>query len=166
MGCDIHMVLERKIGDEWVGLHDYSAPEPEALREFTVGKGESVPTGRWLSFKARERNYQLFGELAGVRTDGTLGNQPRGLPDDMSQLTRVTADGWGMDGHSHSYLSLREFVTAYAAATDQTPMLVEHRLHPTEETKNWFHNLCTVVSGVDIYDENFDEFRICFWFVN
>lgn len=166
MGCDIHIVLERKVKDQWVGLHNYNAPEPEALDVFVIeGKGKP-PMRSWIRFKIMERNYRLFGELAGVRTDGTLGNEPRGLPSDASQLTTAMSDEWGADGHSHSYLSLPEFIAAYAAATDQTPMLVEHRLNPTDETKKWFLATATFVTGVDIYDDNYDEYRICFWFDN
>ncbi len=164
MGCDIHMVLERKVKDQWVGLHNYNAPEPKALNVYSMNKDDPPKLRTWVTFKIRERNYRLFGELAGVRTDGTLGNEPRGLPQDASQLTTAMSDEWDADGHSHSYLSLPEFIAAYAAATDQTPMLVEHRLHPTDETKKWFHHAATFVTGVDMYDDNYDEYRICFWF--
>ena len=166
MGCDIHMVLERKIKDEWVGVHNYHGFEAVALRGVGNLTKEKSSLQGWISFRITDRDYQLFGELAGVRTDGTLGNQPQGLPEDASQLTRVSADEWGMDGHSHSYLSLTEFVSAYAAATDQAPQLVEHRLHPTEQTQTWFNDICTLITGFDIYDNRYDDFRICFWFDN
>lgn len=166
MGCDIHMVLERKIKDEWVGVHHYHGFEAVALRDMDyLAKDKPNPQGR-IPFRITVRDYRLFGELAGVRTDGTLGNEPQGLPEDASQLTRALADEWGMDGHSHSYLSLTKFAQAYAAAMDQTAQLVEHRLHPTEETKQWFKDICTLITGFDIYDNRYDEFRICFWFDN
>lgn len=165
MGCDIHMVLERKHGDEWIGMHNYNAPNPAALDTTTFD--DNPPSQyRWISYKIMGRDYRLFGELAGVRTTGTLGNEPRGIPQNASQLTNALVDEWDSDGHSHSHLSLTEFIAAYAATTDQTPMLVEHRLNPTEETKKWFHNMATLITGLDIYSERYDDYRICFWFDN
>lgn len=168
MGCDIHMVLERKIGDEWVGMHNYNSPNSEAitLYDWTGENIESNQRRPWVSYRIMDRNYELFGELAGVRTEGSLGNEPRGLPEDMSQLTRVLANEWGQDGHSHSHLSLTEFVAAYAASEDETAKLVEHRLSPTEETSKWFYRIAKLVSGIEIYDQEYESFRICFWFDN
>ena len=167
MGCDIHMVLERKIKDEWVGVHHYHGFEAVTLRGPDIIKSDKKPNPYgWIKFKITDRDYRLFGELAGVRTDGTLGNQPQGLPEDASQLTRALADEWGMDGHSHSHLSLTEFAQAYAAAMDQTAQLVEHRLHPTEQTQTWFNDICTLITGFDVYDNKHYDFRICFWFDN
>jgi len=166
MGCDIHMVLERKVEDQWVGMHNYRGLMAKALNVFQIDNSRAPPVEPYISYKIMERNYRLFGELAGVRTDGTLGYEPRGLPSDASQLTTAMSDDWGADGHSHSYLSLPEFIAAYAAATDQTPMLVEHRLNPTKETGKWYFDMCTVVTGTDIYDRDFDNYRICFWFDN
>lgn len=167
MGCDIHMVLERKIKDEWVGVHHYHGFEGAALRSMDyLAKDKPNPQG-WISFRITGRDYRMFGELAGVRTSGTLGNEPQGLPEDASQLTLALANEWGMDGHSHSHLSLTKFAQAYAAAMDQTAQLVEHRLHPTEQTQTWFNDICTLITGFDIYAYNrYDDFRICFWFDN
>ena len=130
MGCDIHMVLERKSNGTWIGLHNYNTPELIALD--TVVFDDSPPTQyRWIAYKIMGRNYTLFGELA---------------------------------GHSHSHLSLSEFIAAYAAATGETHKFVEHRLSPTVETTDWLHNLATMITGHNIYDKNYDDYRICFWF--
>lgn len=165
MGCDIHMVLERKSNGTWIGLHNYNTPELIALD--TSVFDDSPPTQyRWIAYKIMGRNYTLFGELAGVRTAGTLGNEPRGIPQDASQLTNALVDEWDSDGHSHSHLSLSEFIAAYAAATGESHKFVEHRLSPTVETTDWFHNLVTMITGHNIYDKNYDDYRICFWFDN
>jgi len=57
MGCDIHGVFQAKVGDEWETINS---------------------PYNW------ERDYQLFGFLAGVRDRNvySLGD-PRGLPDDF-----------------------------------------------------------------------------------
>jgi hypothetical protein len=33
---------------------------------------------------------------------------PKGLPPDVSPLVKQESDGWGEDGHSHSYFTLKE----------------------------------------------------------
>ena len=83
MGCDIHLHTEVKINNEW--LH-YSAP--------------------WV-----RRNYDLFTKMAGVRSrddEITPLSPPKGLPSDASTLTYFEATRWGIDGHSHSWLSAQE----------------------------------------------------------
>lgn len=83
MGCDIHIHAEILVGDKW--LH-YSLYEPT-------------------------RSYRVFSKLAGVRSrwnDGGAISLPKGLPADISRVTRLNADLWGGDGHDHSWLSSGE----------------------------------------------------------
>lgn len=55
------------------------------------------------------RNYNLFGVLAGVRSsDVPQIDEPRGLPEDASPYVEKESNYWGWDGHSHSYLTLRD----------------------------------------------------------
>lgn len=79
MGCNIHAHLEVKIEGTW---HHYSVPDID-------------------------RDYQLFGRLAGVRdASQTLIVEPRGIPDDATFLTRYDCDSvWGSDGHTPSWLT-------------------------------------------------------------
>lgn len=164
MGCDIHMVLEQKLGNEWVGIHNYRNIETPAVRYGYDEEAVKNPSG-WCTWRITDRNYRLFGELAGVRTEGTLGNQPLGLPEDMSQLTRMMAETWGDDGHSHSHLSLKDFVHAYCAATDQIGKLMEHRLQPDKESDAWYRNVECIITGVTVYEDTGD-YRVCFFFDN
>lgn len=83
MGCDIHLHQEVKIDGEW---HYY---------------GEADVT-RW---------YALFSKMAGVRN--YLGgqepiDQPRGIPEDCSLMTKVHYERWGSDAHSASWLNADE----------------------------------------------------------
>ena len=85
MGCDIHMHTEVKIDGQW---HHYSYPSVN-------------------------RNYSLFARLADVRNgDGDDRIEPiaapRGLPEDISALTRLDAKKWEGDAHSHSWLNAKE----------------------------------------------------------
>jgi hypothetical protein len=56
---------------------------------------------------AVQRNYELFGLLASVRTFGP--RKPLGLPRDISDTVKQASDTWAFDAHSHSYMSLDEF---------------------------------------------------------
>lgn len=95
MSTDLHLVAERREAD-----------------------------GRWSSVEPADgsRLYDwcqvaLFGVLAGVRNDDARAGEPyrpiavpRGLPADVSEEMRQWADDYGSDGHSHSWLSVRELV--------------------------------------------------------
>lgn len=86
MGCDMHLHVEVKLDGRW---EHYAAP-------------------------GVERSYALFALMADVRNDrvGSLVpiSPPKGLPDDITAMTRFDAERWGEDGHSHSWLSADELV--------------------------------------------------------
>lgn len=79
MGCDIHGIVEIKIGDKWVGIKE---------------------------LKANGRNYERFAQLASVRGDSS--RKPQGIPLDASDMSMYYIEQWGEDGHSHSYMPLTE----------------------------------------------------------
>lgn len=78
MGTDIHVHVEVMINNKW---HHYNNP-------------------------SIDRNYKLFGKMGGVRLydDITPIAPTRGLPDDLSEITKIDAGIWGADGHSHTFL--------------------------------------------------------------
>jgi hypothetical protein len=82
MGCDIHLHIEVKINGQW---HHYGAPHIK-------------------------RNYRLFAKMAGVRTEnpGEAIIQPRGIPIDISLITKIDLDNWQEDGHHFSWLGAKE----------------------------------------------------------
>lgn len=111
MGCDIHICTEarKSVGGEmrWVNIDHFKlnnyyneeAPE-DGEREW-----ELVPI-------YDRRDYALFSILADVRnhSNNVPISKPKGIPDDCSKVTRKEIDYWGVDGHSHSYLTLRELL--------------------------------------------------------
>ncbi len=68
-----------------------------------------------------DRNYNLFGALAGVRhpyMDVISGL--KGLPNDVSDEICRISDDWGIDGHSHNYLTVKELIDSnYYKMTDK-----------------------------------------------
>ena len=107
MGADIHLFTEIKKSinseDKWVNVDNwrynpyYQEGNNNWERMLSV---ESIYSGR---------NYELFGILAGVRNrNNDMIDDPRGLPEDVSEVTKKESDRWDGDGHSHSWLTLRE----------------------------------------------------------
>ena len=76
MGCDIHLHIEIKMDGKW---EHYANP--------------------WV-----DRCYALFGVMAGVRGDGPAIVEPKGLPEDMSIITRADYEMMERDAHTPSWL--------------------------------------------------------------
>lgn len=98
MGADIHIVIEEHHPEfGWVGIYSDHGPQ---LKD---------GAGKYTYAALGERDYAAFAALAGVRGEGP---DPKGMPDDASALARLhLVERWGEDAHSHSYCSMRTFVT-------------------------------------------------------
>jgi hypothetical protein len=121
MGADIHLHVEiRKHGTfsipdrpdcphPWEQIHRrIEIPGLHDTRTIDLGWGDS-------------RNYDVFAMLADVRNGhGFAGIDtgegftpiapPRGLPEDASSTVLEESESWGVDGHSHSFFTLRELL--------------------------------------------------------
>jgi hypothetical protein len=117
MGCDIHTFAERRTEDGWV-----------------------VVDG-WEPF--RNRNYSVFGFLAGVRNYSEVPPiaQPRGLPADASDRVKRSHDDWGFDGHSASWLSIDELL-----AFDYEATMEDRRVNRQVGPNHW-DGSCTCEAG-------------------
>jgi len=142
MGCDIHMVIERKRAKDttWTGV---------------------VSTDH-LRFDDRpppsERNYAFFSRIADVRTygDDVKTEQPKGVPEDASDLARQEIERWDCDGHSHSWMPLREFCLAY------------YEVCPPEDERDLRYpeaRLFGIYPG-DGDSRAGEQWRVVFWFDN
>lgn len=85
---------------------------------------EVMVGGRWLHFNAPhvERDYLLFGRIAGVRNENIQPiARPRGLPPDISELTRLCyeQDKKGVHVHSETFITRLEW-RALSEWYDQT----------------------------------------------
>ena len=132
MGCDIHAHIEIKVGGIWLY---YSQPRIH-------------------------RSYDLFGRMAGVRGDETPIALPRGLPDDISTTTKLHYKRWGIDAHSMSWLSSKEF-------QELIPTLKAH----TDDDMGWeYVDFGYLFGGGWTLDyprdrpEFLQDYRIVFWF--
>ncbi|MEI2465139.1 hypothetical protein [Niallia taxi] len=136
MGCDIHMFLEvrkypyqdekRENGiwiskDKWsIEPDHYLCPE-DNYKKYRVDYDDLIYKGR---------NYYLFSVLANVRNYNSFDyiSEPKGLPNDVSSEIKDESDHWGSDGHSHSYLTLRELLSY-----NWNKEIIAHDLYGTEE---------------------------------
>ena len=95
MGCDIHDFVEIKVNDKWEMVG-------EVFENYDKRLSKHPYDGR---------NYTLFGLLAGVRNTNVIPiSGPKGVPIDDSQDFLDELEQWGNDGHSISYLTLKEIL--------------------------------------------------------
>lgn len=105
------------------------------------------------------RCYRLFGALAGVRDtsiDMIVPGRFYQLPDDVSDELKQMSDDYGVDAHSHSYLTLRELMDSKYYQMDDLE-LDEMGIDP------YFFK--TMVPDLQKFG-NPDDIRIVFWFDN
>ena len=141
MGCDIHAHIEVKVEDKW----------------------------RHFSTPSVERNYRLFALMAGVRNYDEIEPiaEPKGLPEDITYLTKIDYEGWKLDAHDESFLTVRELVE-----------LDRRWRYYRNELKNWkhieiiFHTYIFGGSLTGWYQypqdntRNIEDLRVVFWFDN
>lgn len=107
----------------------------------------------WHSPVARSRNYERFAQLAGVRGDGPA---PRGLPDDMSETAALLVEDWAGDGHSHSWLPMKDAAAVFLATERNPPEMAKK--YPDS------HFFGVDTSGAS--GKSRDDYRLIFWFDN
>ena len=132
MGCDIHYIIEKKVEDKWIGVFT------------TAGLyWECHPEGK-------NRNYDFFGRLANVREYDANHPDPKGIPDDISDLSRMCISEIGTDGHSHSYCTAGEFCDAFNKNKRKKGQRPEHE-----------------ILGIYIEEDvNINDLRVVFYFDN
>lgn len=107
MGCDIHLFAEIRKDGVWEAAGD------SVKNEWYDHKDKETPDNQ--KYVREEfyssRHYELFGILAGVRYTGFKPIvEPRGTPKDVSLEVKSHLDYWTSDGHTHSWLTLKEIL--------------------------------------------------------
>jgi len=113
MGCDIHLYVEKKneLG-VWESVEEFKTEEYDDEVHYYVERKNSFYNGR---------NYNLFAILADVRNGrGFAGvktgegfnpiSEPKGIPEDVSEMVEKLARQWDCDRHSHSYFTVEELL--------------------------------------------------------
>lgn len=144
MGCDIHLHSEIKINGRW---HCYGSPNPH-------------------------RNYRLFARMANVRNYGDIVPiaEPRGLPSDVSVVVKFSADDYGTDGHSHSYLTSAEIAELEQWYEAEGKYPHEDKLDPFWFEKTFGFLFGNTYPGFNKYPDErpkgLEDVRFVFWFDN
>lgn len=105
MGCDIHAMVEVRADGRWTAI------TKPVFKSSYRNEATSDPYDG--------RNYDLFAILANVRNGyGFAGvstgtgwkpiAEPRGIPGDCSPEYADSVEGYGIDGHSHSWLTVAD----------------------------------------------------------
>lgn len=114
MGCDIHMLAERKIKydgkEEWAVVQTFGIVHDKGFVRTKLNNDYAY-------YMVENRSYDYFGaltkgEVRGSEDDG-LGAHCRGFPKDASLLAKAIYADWEGDAHSESWLTADEFVPVY-----------------------------------------------------
>ena len=118
MGCDIHIHVEYK-KQIYIGRDKNNEPQYEEKwlcgDSFYLnphfGKFKNEEKYTRIDF-CGDRNYSRFATLANVRNYGDTPyiDNPRGLPEDVTYEVKKECDEWDIDGHSHSFFTLKELI--------------------------------------------------------
>lgn len=143
MGC-----VEKKVRGKWICI------SPLVMDRYGDDK-EILPYSRHKHLQIYEnRNYGLFAFLANVRGINPHGfGEPRGLPTDVSKAVEELAENWGMDGHSHSWISLAEI----------NEKMVDDFVFDFEEVIDFCKQYTW---NYELKQPKDDEVRVVFWFDN
>lgn len=159
MGCDIHMVLERKTDNGWLGMHSF---DPTPINKYKGGSSE--PDATWAWWEVTNRYYERFGAMAGVRTSGP---EPRGIPYDASQLALYGIDRWGIDAHSHSWLYAGEFIKILCAEESVPKNIkIAYTQGLLDGGDKWFYAVADRFLGFLDDDASPNDYRVVFFFDN
>lgn len=158
MGCDIHIVLERKFDELWVGVRELGYTCGQSYRS----SAGPMPVG-FICNKLSARDYEFFFALAGVRGDEDQpgGGTPRGLPGDCSTLSLALLDS--IDLHSHSHTSLTELIPIIQRCKVGHPVAMQVAAKllnapPSDIVADWI--------GESIEVEDYPNWRIVYAFDN
>lgn len=164
MGCDIHYVIEKNTGGKWLG----------------VMSTDNLTYEQWP--KPRHRDYRFFAEIANVRGESSLGASanPKGAPEDISDLTEHCLARWEGDAHSESWLSAKDFCDAWVRAQKaafEYWSLPENNKYTNKENEDKnlkeFNRIAEFplyhLLGIDVDEDSDDDdakYRVVFWFDN
>ena len=150
MGCDIHTYKEKRQNGAWVSCDTWEISKEYEDDPARYERAWPYPT-------YHSRNYVQFGLMAGVRWSSPHTVQPKGAPDDASMEVQREIEQWDCDGHSHSWLTLREMKEL--AAKVLVSRTDENHSHALEGLNN-------LIQSVDEEGVSPDDIRVVFFFDN
>jgi len=107
-----------------------------------------------------ERNYSMFGILAGTRGDGDALYDPRGLPKDVSPETLKAYKDFEEDAHTPSWLTTQEL----KECMDQ--VLKKTKLMYVQQVKKSLQPYYKIYETMKYFEDQGEPCRMVFWFDN
>jgi hypothetical protein len=161
MGCDIHVYLEKYTSvngeNKWVNV-DHWQINPH------FGMDDSEREYDHVSFYWG-RNYDLFSILAEVRGSMDPIDDPRGLPEDVTETTRKEYERGDMV-HTASYYTLKE-LKDYLYNNSDNEEIVENLKYFVDRMDNRFKEEFWITNDDQKrYTIKENGFRVVFWFDN
>jgi hypothetical protein len=158
MGCDIHAYVEIKTKGKW-------------------HYGGVAPIGRRYGVFGAMTNGQVRGDDAG------LGFDPKGLPEDVSEVVKESSDRWDTDVHSHSYLTSAELMKLKDKFDEWSKSPTEPGYEKFKEQDDWYEKEFSLIDrhfplmcwgryrnpahNPKYYSSPFiEDVRLVFWFDN
>jgi hypothetical protein len=123
MGTDIHLHVELRVNGRW---EHYAMPSVD----------------RW---------YSLFGVMAGVRGGEQPIVQPKGVPEDMSVITRLCYEYDGQDAHTASWFNEEE-INRLSCWLEQKQKLNQYSGYSLEYG---------VLKGTYLFGDGLTDFKTC-----
>jgi hypothetical protein len=162
MGCDIHVYLEKYTSvngeNKWVNV-DHWQLNPDFGSHENEREYDLIPF-YW------GRNYDLFSILAEVRGSYDPIDDPRGLPEDVTDATRKEFERWGRDAHTPSHYTLKE-LKDYLYNNSEDDELTETLKRFVEPMENRFREEFWITNDDEKrYTVKENAFRVVFWFDN
>lgn len=193
MGCDIHCFAEMKKNGTWRLVEDKVFPnQPERFEKIKKKledlKAKKNPTkedlegiqwaesyDEFTNIPYNSRNYDTFAILANVRNGlgfagCDTGNgfntiaEPKGLPEDASDFVKAESDRWDGDGHSHTWLTVKEILNF-----DWKQVNTKRGVVSLGEYEDWIksgrnapHSYCGGVAGrsvISLSEEEYLKFK-------
>jgi hypothetical protein len=143
MGADIHAHIEIKWDGEWL----YYSPVNIS------------------------RNYELFARMAHMgrckNIDPVADN--RGIPEDATKMTLIHNERWGVDGHSHSWLTIEELCILFDEFKVIWPPFMNRELTFLDEFPGIYlfeNSFSGFLKYPEERPEKLEDVRIIFWFDN
>jgi hypothetical protein len=159
MGCDIHTFREYSnvrptfkdpkwiCYDHWVTADDRE--EEHDPIQMDVVRPHDLPG----------RNYDAFALLACVRGEYDYSLDPRGMPENASEIVLAEYESWGGDAHTPSYVTEGELLE----------LLIRMNLRPPHEAmprqKRYINELLSYMESDRVQVQQSQK-RIVFWFDN
>ena len=149
MGCDIHSYAEVKREKGWVKVGPvFKNP---SYPDYSEEEYTDEPYG--------DRSYTVFGILAGVRSryTGNPISRPKGIPKDVTEGVKSEWNIWRGNGHSASYLTLKELMSFDWVGAGERSFL--------EDVISQLR-LLTCYTRTNLEEDDTENIRMVFWFDN